>query len=144
MMCLTIRHPYSAAIFDLGKPLGNRTRNIIGEYRGPLAIHVSQTDDGMPAIRRIEQILGRPLNPGELSPGYHGHVIGVVDVVDVHDGRAEVVPCSPWADPVRAHIMIRNPRRFRYPMWAVGKLGLWSIRDDKIADRELAEEVDHG
>ncbi len=145
MKCLTIREPWAKAIMDGLKPVENRSRNVAGDHRGPLVVHVSQTYDGHPATRRVQQ-----LAPGyTLDLRYVGLMVGIVDLVDVHrpGDRPDCQPgalCSPWAEEDRVHLVLANPRRFRYPLRAVGKLGLWSIRDDKIADRELAEEVDHG
>ena len=146
MKCLTIRQPWANAIFDAGKDIENRSRNIAGTFRGPLAIHVSQTFDGQTAVREIQRI-----HPGfELGELYAGHVIGVVDLVDVHrypDCRdADGAHCSWWGEQADGivHLVLENPRRLRYPMWAVGKLGLWEISDVKIASREFVEVVGRG
>jgi hypothetical protein len=33
------------------------------------------------------------------------------------------------------HLVLANPRPLLHPMWAVGKLGLWDVPDDKILPR---------
>lgn len=38
MRAITVQQPWAWAIFN-GKGVENRTRNIAGKYRGPLAIH---------------------------------------------------------------------------------------------------------
>ena len=38
---LTVRQPYAWAIIHGGKDIENRTRNIAGSYRGPVAIHAA-------------------------------------------------------------------------------------------------------
>lgn len=115
---LTVRNPWGTAIIcgvttatgghDV-KDVENRTRNIAGRYRGPVAIHVAA----------------------------RGHIIGVVDLVDVHhaddcwrgvallDGTTHTEQCSPWAQPDCHHLVLANPRPLTSPIRATGRLGLW-------------------
>jgi len=137
MRCVTIREPWASAIFTSGKDIENRTRNLAGAHRGPLAIHVSQTYDGHYATGLVQKI-----DPTyRLDTRYLGYVIGVVDLVDVHrypDCRdADGAHCSPWGDPINGivHLVLANPRRLKYPMWIPGKLGLWQFPDAKLDGR---------
>lgn len=145
MRCLTIREPWAKAIMDGLKPVENRTRNVAGAHRGQLVVHVSQTYDGHPSLRRIQLLVP----DFKLDLRFAGLIVGVVDLVDVHrpGERPDCQPgalCSPWAEEDRVHLVLADPRRYRYPLRAVGKLGLWEIRDSKLADREFADEVpDH-
>ena len=41
MRVLTVRQPWAWAIIHGGKDVENRTRNLAGAYRGPVAIHVA-------------------------------------------------------------------------------------------------------
>lgn len=104
MRVLTVRNPWGPAIIYLGKPVENRSRNIAGTYRGPVAIHTagpkpSDLDYINEALRSPyfdttvlrEKYAGAPQdlwwgaigNPLGV-PLVAGAVIGVVDLVDVH------------------------------------------------------------
>lgn len=88
---LTVRQPWAHAIIHLGKDVENRVRNLAGDYRGPVAIHVAKSlppfDEHWEAGSRIAEISGyRPLFH---DPALFGAIIGVVDLVDVH-------LCSAW------------------------------------------------
>ena len=140
MKAITVKPPWTNAIFDWGKDVENRTRNIAGTYRGPLAIHVSgQGVDpaGWAAIDRFSRV---PVHPDRI-PLYVQHVIGVVDLVDVHRYPdcvdADGAHCSWWAEQTVGvcHLVLENPRRLKYPMWIPGHLGLWEIPDEKILPR---------
>lgn len=45
MKVLTVRQPWAAAIIHGGKDVENRTRNLAGSYRGPVAIHAGLAYD---------------------------------------------------------------------------------------------------
>lgn len=45
MRILTVRQPWAWAIIHGGKDVENRVRNIAGDYRGPIAIHVGLQHD---------------------------------------------------------------------------------------------------
>jgi len=102
---ITVRQPWAWAIVHGGKDVENRTRNIAGAYRGPVAIHAGReidfgaADDFM--LRRAWHLAGLPQRPVQDAPGLFeplfvesfdedaewlptGTVIGVVDLVDVH------------------------------------------------------------
>lgn len=80
MRVLTVRQPWAGAIVWRGKDVENRVRNIAGSYRGPVAIHVGQRHnyDAVPAHNEIADHID------ENSVYGYGHIIGVVDLVDVH------------------------------------------------------------
>ena len=135
---LTVRQPWAWAIIHGGKDVENRTRNIAGAYRGPVAIHVATGGTLMENYRTIQRI--RPdLASDDLPwPTFEhgvpnaGHVIGVLDLVDVHQDCTELVEgfghtptCSPWAMPGHWHLCLENPRPLAEPIPARGRLGLW-------------------
>ncbi len=148
MKAISVRQPWAHAIIHLGKDVENRTRNIAGTFRGPLAIQVSATYFDQHSIGETERITGAPV---DLGPLYLGYIIGIVDLVDVHKwpcGNTSIdEACSKWAEagqviPVRGrapigmtHLVLANPRPLAYPMWIRGRLGLWDVDDAKILPR---------
>lgn len=45
MRAITVRQPWAWQIINQGKNVENRTRNIAGKYRGPIAIHAALKPD---------------------------------------------------------------------------------------------------
>lgn len=149
MRILTVRRRWAEAIIFAGKDVENRVRNIAGGYRGPVAIHCAThidtlaeweefREDHPEAHRKLHQITreGRPSSIGK--------IIGVVDLVDVHDGRSESLhssggeliatqPCSVWAQADVHHLVLANPRPLAEPIPYKGALGL---RDLAVRDPE--------
>ena len=139
MKALTVRAPWAPAIMHLGKNVENRSRNVAGSYRGPLAIHTSATVDRH-LIPDVERIAGKPMPPDPSPRGnwYAGYVVGLVDLVGVHRaGSVECGPrCVPWGAEGGSHLMLEDPRPLpRGPVWAPGKLGLWEISGLKLGFR---------
>lgn len=158
LRAFTVRQPWGTGIIHLGKPVENRTKNIAGTYRGPVAIHTSKpkSDDleyvaqafATGLFNDVERGIGT-LNGHPLLQGY---VIGVVDLVDVHS--ASVIGgcghidhdcpehgtcrrhCSPWAfGPAPRggwfqHLVLANPRPLATPVPVRGALGLWTLPAD--------------
>ena len=114
MRVLTVRQPWAWAIIHGGKDVENRSRNIAGSYRGPVAIHAGLsfadlTEDQNKQISHEVGRLARGKLPGAgLVPsrfgdpndsahwvaqryGHRGAIIGVVDLIDAHvsDTHAE-------------------------------------------------------
>lgn len=166
MRILTVRQPWAWAIIHGGKDVENRVRNIAGDYRGPVAIHVAQEDaEGAPDSlwfdhaefyrRERGPITGRMWKNTD-----RGNIIGVVDLVDVHsasviggcgrmDNHCDEHPngcrhhCSPWAmgpapDGWYRHLVLANPRALAEPIPYRGALGLRRLDDDTTA-RILAQ-----
>lgn len=145
MRVITVRQPWAWSLLH-GKDVENRSRNIAGSYRGPVAIHVAlqfaDQPDGMP--REVARAIGQwsranpgaecrdlpndPRNSRPLWYGHLGHVIGVVDLASVHHdsdhGRNELDRCSPWAMADFWHLCTTSPQPIT-PIPATGKLGLW-------------------
>lgn len=156
MRILTVRQPWAWAIIHGGKDVENRVRNIAGDYRGPVAIHggLRDDDDAPPALfyERAEWFWkrGHPY-PGTLPEVEQGRgaIIGVIDLVDVHDGQCESLhtmageilatqPCSPWAEPDTWHLELANPHTLPDPIPYKGALGLRHLDADTIARIEEA------
>lgn len=129
MRILTVRNPWAWALVHGGKDVENRPRNIAGDYRGLVAIHVAQAADGAAHERaswpELERAMTREirddasLQPGDLPWQSHaGHIIGVAELVgnhlakpsasrgnvcfDDHTPVGEV--CSPWAHPAESFV----------------------------------------
>lgn len=147
MRAITVRQPWAWAIVHGGKDVENRTRNIAGGYRGPVAIHAGLAPDTAAQGHW-------PL--GDLIPSQawkvRGMFVGVVDLVDVHAAAfLEDDPwewcCRPWGDPPgilmkadgkftgpRQHLALANPRPLPVSVPCRGKLGLWTPPAD-VLDR---------
>ena len=151
MRALTVRQPWAWAIVHGGKDVENRTRNLAGGYRGPVAIHTSLTWSEQGAtdplvIDACRQAPSAPMNPDWVF----GAFVGVVDLLDVHRCSAlnvtrEILCCSsPWAQqpyderhggrrvPDLWHLELANPRPLAVPIPARGRLGLWTPDPDVL------------
>ena len=148
MRVLTVRQPWAWAIIHGGKDVENRTRNIAGGYRGPVAIHagLAKFEQHNMASHALRAAHGTETDTRML----YGCVIGVADLVDAHlvgdPGCKAPAMCSAWAqrqedftDVERpayrmAHFRLADPRPLPRPISVAGRLGLW--RPD--ADLEAA------
>ncbi len=141
MKVLTVRQPWAGAILHSvtdprdgtvipAKDVENRTRNIAGAYRGPIAIHASTTFDEAAVNVAPESALGLWWNWSEFDWTYaEGVILGVVDLVDVHRSAECVTgliptPCSPWAEPDCVHLKLANHRPLTTPIPFRGALHL--------------------
>lgn len=164
MRAITVRQPWAWAIMHGGKDVENRTRNIAGSYRGPVAITAGLVTDWQAAIGATLRY-GIDENGNEWggidgAPLVKGSVVGVVNLTDVHSasviggcGRLEHdCPehgtcrhhCSTWAfgpNPAGGwfqHLVLANPRPLPTPIPVRGRLGLWTLPDDIAAQVEEA------
>lgn len=151
MRALTVRQPWAWAIIHGGKDVENRTRNIAGSYRGPVAIHAGLADaDNAPdelwldAMRDTSTTVLRESGQSLARWQPRGVIVGVVDLSGVHTSREsrtasfagqpvcfkDGIPigqqCSTWAMTGFEHLEIDNPRPLAEPIPAKGKLGLWT------------------
>lgn len=160
MRILTVRQPWAWAIIHGGKDVENRVRNIAGDYRGPVAIHVGLRDDedwedldahafvgvcpfeDAPMHNRYGCNWCRDIAP--LTWKQQGQIIGVVDLTDVHLGsqrhewcwhdlRGMQDRCSVWGDDDTYHLALANPRTLAEPIPYRGALGLRRLDDDTAA-----------
>jgi len=152
MRVITVRQPWAWAIVHGGKDVENRTRNIMGSYRGPVAIHagVALAMEGFkdPTYQAARNAAGPVVRQVGLN---RGSIVGVVDLVDVHvpdafhGGHPFCWPggwvtgnmCSPWAMDGHRHLELANPRAID-PIPAKGKLGLWRPDAELLAQIEAA------
>lgn len=126
MKCLTIRQPYAWAIMLGEKNIENRSQ--AWKYRGSIAIHagLSYSDQGRDEVKAVVGFsptpVGAPL----------GAILGVVDLVDIHEGRGGC--CPPWGHRgSRAHLVLENPRSLPEPISCRGQLGLWTPPEPVLA-----------
>lgn len=130
MRVLTVQQPWADCIIHHGKTVENRTRNLAGDYRGPVAVH---------AGLRFDEHARVDLRPrADLA---RGAIIGVVDLVNAHpvfdciqqqhDGDWTV--CSGWAERTGHHLVLTNPRALAKPIPFRGGLGLRRLDDDTTA-----------
>lgn len=82
MRILTVRQPWAWAIIHGGKDVENRVRNIAGDYRGPIAIHVAQRVAKI-TMAEYGVVTRAGYDPID-EPRDAGHIIGVVDLIGVH------------------------------------------------------------
>lgn len=131
MRALTVQQPWAWAIIHGGKTVENRSRNVAGAYRGPVAIHASLTVD---TAAFDDPTMWAALAPfrdhGPDAPTSDrldavGVFLGVVDLVGSHTPTA--LCGSPWEDPdAGAHLVLVNPRPLEQPIPYRGRLGLWT------------------
>lgn len=143
MRALTVRQPWAWAIVHGGKDVENRSRNIAGTYRGPVAIHAGlafDTDYDLSLLARLVPTWDAPVttfDPWQHRPdGVRGAVIGVADLTDAHvsidcwnPSEQKDDHCSPWAMPGH-HLVLANPRPLARPIPWRGALGLWTVPDE--------------
>jgi hypothetical protein len=149
MRAMTVRQPWAWAIIHGQKDVENRTRNIAGSYRGPVAITSSKQplrgDD--PGRSLIADLTGR--YPLLEMPSSLGAILGLVDIVDVHTPDSctrgwsagkwpDMGWCSGWAIENQHHLVLANPRPLSTPIPVRGRLGLWTLPDDVAAQVEEA------
>lgn len=156
MRVLTVRQPWAWAIMHGGKDVENRSRNLAGDYRGPVAIHAAKSVD-MEAFRSpnvigaiaLKRLFSRAGDPATFKESPRGRIIGVVDLVDVHHGpefgggchqlgsplpvNPSYDPCSAWGDAGAYHLVLSNPRPLTEPLEHRGALGLRHLDEDTTA-----------
>ena len=148
LVALTVRQPWASAIIYGGKDVENRTWQT--GHRGRLLIHAGKAVDwnapdhawaaaGLVPYRRGA---GRQNWTASLALGV---IIGTVDLTASHlDAECwhlddhRVAFCSRWAMRDQFHWTLAEPRPFRQPVPANGKLGLWQP-DASIADAILEQ-----
>jgi len=162
MRVLTVHQPWAWAILHGGKDIENRPLNIAGQYRGPVAVHVAlarpvdipqivanAVGEASRAGTKFPRVPARITDPDDalhhVAPwvGNRGAIIGVVDLVDVHQRNSIAAPpccSSPWAlDDHRFHLELANPRPLEEPIPATGRLGL-TVLEATLEDR-IREQV---
>lgn len=150
---ITVREPWASPIVDGYKPVENRGGHFTTKWRGGILIHTSQLwserggDDAR--IRHAYSTHRLTISgPRGRAPEWtFGAFIGCVMCIDAH--HAEPGCCeSEWAEYEyrRAdgsiernvvHLVLNQPRRFRDPLDARGRLGLWKPSADDLGELPL-------
>jgi hypothetical protein len=143
MRILTVRQPWAWAIIRPGKDIENRSTNIAGSYRGPIAIHAgSKFDKESWNLYRETAPISAADIADPLKDAVYGQIIGVVDLLDVHRSWLGETAnasychssCSSWAFATSAyHLVLANPRQVQ-PVPYIGFLGLRKIEDPALLD----------
>lgn len=128
-----MQQPWAWAIVQGGKDVENRTRNIAGEHRGTIAIHAGLRTSPLGwASPLIEAATMDASYFGDDPAPYaaRGAVIGVVDLVGVHEERLGC--CPPWGERSHdgsrvVHLELERPRVLAVPVPCRGALGLWTL-----------------
>jgi hypothetical protein len=147
MKAFTVKPPWAWAITYLGKDVENRQTNIVGSYRGLVAIHAGLVPDdaaySQPGIilgaefHRNRREAERPVKDARGAVVAVARIVGSHRVEDCADQRqnAPVAPnrCSLWADVVGArwHIELTDQQALDEPVPYRGHLGLWTLPDDE-------------
>lgn len=160
---LSIKEPWAYLIAAGFKEVENRRQKF--GFRGRVAIHASA---GIDLLRRwhdeddsfaeeicdlhprIYSALDDP-RTDERCIFAPGHIIGSVEILDCIDYDAltdsprvfapygkVLVPRAVWAQGPHC-LILADARRYRYPVPAKGKLGLWRLSDEQRAMIERAE-----
>lgn len=158
MRVLTVRQPWAWAIIHGGKDVENRVRNIAGAYRGPIAIHVAGKYAEYVDSTALDDATELWHDQPDADCNHHpwkadaGRIIGVIDLVGVHDSRrdgcgtrrgtarlGELIPqCSEWAEPWAHHLVLANPRPLSEPIPFKGALGLRRLDEAMVRRIEAA------
>lgn len=153
MKVLTVRQPWAWAIAAGFKSVENRSRNIAGDYRGPVAIVAARVRD--PKARDHAEMTRLAFeqwwaDPNELftgMPEMFGHILAVANLYAVHehDGSSGFLCCpnapgryTRWAQPDCWHLCFATPRRLAQPIPFKGALGLRDLDAVTLARIEEA------
>lgn len=127
MKCLTIKQPWASAIISGHKRFENRSWRT--EYRGPLLIHAGLRVDRRAEVSEVFAQAGIDL---PVSPPT-GVILGVVDLVAVHDISESSLSGDPWAfGPFCWELA--NPRPLAESIPWRGRLGLFDVPQDTLKD----------
>jgi hypothetical protein len=141
MRVLTVRQPWAWAIIHGGKDVENRVRNIAGDYRGPVAIHAGLRPEAPGMPWGVAEKAGMNTDRVDGDALHLGHIIGVVDLVDVHDPTVPLFgltgcqgECTPWSEMGQWHLVLANPRALDEPIPWKGALGLRKTDLELVGD----------
>lgn len=128
MRILTVRQPWAAAMF-----VDHDDRKNIENRAWPTRVHGRI---GIHAGLRVDDVAMEWIGEPPLLQKSRGVVLGTVEIVDVHEVYSEACAragCrrSRWAHLPSGgervfHWMLAHPVRFRAPIRATGRLGLWT------------------
>jgi hypothetical protein len=129
MRALSVRPPWAWAIAHAHKRIENRTW--MTSYRGPLAIHASQTFSASETAE-LEKILGYEVDPTLFKRGAFVAVVDLADVVKVDSVEPSPWLCGPYA------WLLKTVRPLSVAVPASGRLGLWRPTHAQLRAIELS------
>lgn len=144
MKALTVKQPWAGALVAGVKRCENRTRQT--HYRGPLVIHAGKAFDEDPWAHDEGHGLEAAVANGTdeagplpwFEPQSRGLLLGIVELVGCHPAAEcdpALYPCGYWAQSGEVwHWVLADARPFARPVGWSGKLGLWEVPDDVVAE----------
>ena len=125
MKALSIRQPWAELIVQGKKTLELRSWTV--SYRGPLAIHASQTVDP-------EACQAHGINPDQIATGAILGVVDLVSIVELDDAafasrRSEHLAHDPFKTTPLFGWQLANPRPLPQPRPMRGRMGLFNVPD---------------
>lgn len=129
MKAISVRQPWADLIVQGKKKMELRTWKVT--YRGPLAIHASQT------VER-EECVAHGLDPDMIT---NGGFVGIVDLVDIvpldektfRASKNEHLSPGGFNAPLFGWRLV-NPRLLAHPQPGRGKMGLFNVPDELVHD----------
>lgn len=142
---LTIRQPWADHVLADAFAKDVENRSWPTSYRGPLVVHAAREVDPFGVA-----FLNMPITAEQDRD--RGHLLGLVDLVDVHrDGSPACAAwdcaVNPWAfhegaETARVyHWRLEHPRRMVTPFRARGRVGLWPLSPSELHLLTIAEVV---
>lgn len=128
MKALSVRQPWAWAIVEGYKPVENRSRDIVGAYRGPVLIHAGREDAGPESWHAVRALLADDgHDPDDLPETLPlGGIVGRAEIADVVGYHR-----SAWFQgPVG--IVLANAEPLKLIAWP-GQLGLFDIDETRLA-----------
>lgn len=141
MRIITIQNPHAWAVVHGGKCVENRARNIVGEYRGTVAIHAGMSVDQQWKKLESADAMQAALDSAGLHTwsrevGLTHGIIGVADLYDVHEAMPDGSCCPDfssyrkWAHSSGWHLLLGSQRPLTKPIEFRGNLGLQVLPDE--------------
>jgi len=139
MKCLTVRNPWAALEIMNVKTIENRTWRT--SYRGPLLIHSAAKPEDVvydPPIKMSAE------QSSLLAHAEHGHIIGVVDLVEIYnmeDYEQEISLTEKVGEEAFNAFagdqfcwLFQNGRFLKSPIPYKGRLNLYDVPDELVKD----------
>ena len=151
MRALTIRQPYAWAIIHGGKNVENRTRNIVGDFKGLVAIHAAQKPTEICELPDRDHPLWPPLVSAhkaypenreiDFERFAYGAVIGVAEIVGSHMTGDTLVCRRTQGRAMFGKLYTEAPSKIRLVERDVGPCSPWADMTPGMWHIELANPI---